>query len=1310
MKLQSANYFAESEGDLVEPRYVAELAFTDSLARPKQNYLKYSEDFTNAVWEKDAGITVTSNTTAAPDGTTTADTLQANAGTANIWQDGITCPNLGAIYRYSIFVYKDSTGRATRAPLFISSIEIGGDATISQIAFDTETGEYNIDFDEGGLEGVRVDDYDANWWRLNIYHRSIDADNTEFDFKIRPNGKKGDAWDQTGTGTQSIIAWGAQIALAAVDEDYIKTTSAQELAAESLVTPNFFTYSEQLDNADWTKSTGITVTANDSGAPDAPDGTRTADKVDDSSAALFGSISQSKTPGAARQHLLSAFVAKDSTPKATRFANLQILFTGGTGGTQQNDLRLDTSTGEILVTHDDSTNEGDPAIKGGIVDIDSNWWRVWILAADIAGDSTGVQGRLYPAYGANSDLSIQGAAATGFVYAWGLQLSDAGRLINYVETAASEAAVVPFNAEVDPFYIGSHSDCQLPSVNGAGGSIYSWDRMLNAIEDISGQTMRVVPDRAQHTIGNITIKVLDVNGTLTDRIKTRLDGGESLRRKRIRFYKGFAGLTDFDDYSLRFTYVIDRVSYSQGVYTIECSDVQRIAKADIFDLHQGVLTSTVNATATSIPITIADAANKFPLLEHDSNYGSDASKTVGYIQIDDEIIRHTGWNTGKTALEVDGASGRGALGTTAATHTVTATEADQKKKVSEYVYIEMAGPRLVYALLTGKILYQSGGMPAHWHLGIDSDFVRLADFLAEPNADLWETSTGQGRMARFQKLEVTEGKRFIEKELLTWMGAFMPVYADGTLGFKRLQNVTPESSYITWLNDQEITKVGPLQHNYKKLLNNFVVQWNYIPAIERYTKLTQLVDSDSVSKHGLAPAKVFTFRGVFTGRHSEDDIRKYFDQMRDRYGHPPLEWKIDVMPRWDLLDVGDVVRVSSAHVSDYNTGLPVDRVFEIQQIRTNWRTGRVSLSLFGGIENSKVDPIVSSSVMSDSFYTAAGTELSTVLTISAGAVTANGTLNGNNANHANAIYYYNGDLTINSGVTVTINKNVQLRVKGFLTVNGKIDGAGQGFAGAAATAAKQGKVGISGASGYSVVAYGIDCYNTDFTNQWITMPPTVRDIPNEYSADGFLTPTSQQKFTSFQGLNVRNPDGLSFKGVPKVLAGTSGAAGQGAAYRGVYQASGGAGGDSGAGLVVICRGATIGPAGSIDLSGDDGTAPGSDSLSDVTWYAGAGQGGFPGAVVFLLDGDVTAPTDRNVELGVGDWPIPDVDANFGFTTEWVYYPKYKSFAYGKNINENKRWNYSGNFGVYYLPDAENGFEWTAADQIAEVDDLAFQLT
>jgi hypothetical protein len=66
------------------------------------NELTYSEDLSNAIWEKGSGNSITTNAITAPNGTATADTITATAGNViNVYQ--IIETNDG-IHTYSVYL------------------------------------------------------------------------------------------------------------------------------------------------------------------------------------------------------------------------------------------------------------------------------------------------------------------------------------------------------------------------------------------------------------------------------------------------------------------------------------------------------------------------------------------------------------------------------------------------------------------------------------------------------------------------------------------------------------------------------------------------------------------------------------------------------------------------------------------------------------------------------------------------------------------------------------------------------------------------------------------------------------------------------------------------------------------------------------------------------------------------------------------------------------------------------------------------------------------------------------------------------
>ena len=1248
MRVESQNFTLANAARIQEPRYLVELSFSGKGAAPIQNLLTYSEQFNNSSgWNPGGTPTITANTTKAPDGTTTADTIEDTSATVtqNVSQD--VTPDTDLQYTLSLYVRKDSTGRATRFP-YIRLVFLGSTSEGANLRFDTSTGEYDLTANIAALADGGVIDASPNYWRVWVTLRSQDALNNNLRSVIYPAGGAAADWTQSAAATGSIVVWGAQLSATEKVIEYNQTEASAETASSNITIANVIKQSEDFSAADWSKS-DVTITAN---THVAPDGTTTADTLEDVGSAAYGFVYQQPTiSGAAFP--ASIFVRKDSIARTTRFCMLRIRFFGSTD--EYNDLRFDTSTGEL------STEAAGPDadLAAGVLDIDANWWRIWLSARRIDSGNTTVRIYFYPAAGASATWALSNAV-TGSAVVWGAQCAklNRSRMLPYYKTTDYHRQIVN-DRDLMRYYVSSHDDVEFPE--GAGGNI-----IHGAIKSISGQSQQIKPDTARHSIGSITLNLSDKSSRLTELINATLSQGEGLNRKRVRLYKGHESLLSFDDYSLRFTYLVEGITYQDGVYNFRCDDIQRIEKTTIFEPDQGALTKSILADTDEIPITIADGANKFGLVEHDDRYSANPSATVGYVKIDDEIICHSGWTDGTyTALAV---VERGALNTRPVPHTITQTQADQKKRVTEYIYLEGPAIKLIYALLTGVLYGQGATLPDNHHLGIDEDFIRRSDFTGI-GADLWNPDDNAGRPARFIGEKPTEGKAFIERELLTWLNCFMPVYADGSLGLKRLRNVTPGSAFDVILDEDEIISYGPLRHDMKSLINNMSIKWNWVERVDNFTKTTFLIDSDSISKHGKSKLKEYEFRAVFNGVHSDSDIFNYFSAVRDRYANPPELQQLGVMPEHDRLEVGDTALVQCSQIRDYATGAALNRVFEIQQIKTDWITGAVMLELFGGIEKASESALSASNVMADSYYTTGGTNLTSVLTISGGAVTANGTITGA-AKNTSAIYYYDGDLTINAGVTVTITRNAFLRIKGNFTVNGKL--------------LPTGSTSDAGALGSTVSGYSSQFYfgagNFGYYAKYLP------DDPNP----GI--------FPQLPVFNILNPDGLSLEGVPDDIAGRTGAAGTDAFGEGEGIAAGGAGGAGGGGVVIVSRGGSMGASGEIETSGADGSA-GSSVLVTLLYrvHGQTGDGGFPGGLLWLIDGNYTFPdfTSENFKAfrGASD-PPATIDVYAGPVPQRV---SAADEIYGQQIIDTRNY-YQAVTRIQYIPPAENGYTWLPEDQ------------
>ena len=243
----------------------------------EQNLVLYSQDFTNAAWAGlTSGVTVVGNNATAPDGTTTADTATFT-GSSYRYQFINTGVVTGVTYTFSVWI-SSLTGKDTIG-IRLAGASTGSDNNFSLVSLTTTP--------------TRI---------------SVTRTFTSSDTQIIIGLDNRTAVVGGGQTTGDVIVWGAQLEQRSSVTAYNATTSSpitnyipQLLTApinqprfdfnpttgESLgllieqSSTNLLTYSEQFDNATWSKIAGGSavvpiVTANQSIAPD---GTLTADLV-----------------------------------------------------------------------------------------------------------------------------------------------------------------------------------------------------------------------------------------------------------------------------------------------------------------------------------------------------------------------------------------------------------------------------------------------------------------------------------------------------------------------------------------------------------------------------------------------------------------------------------------------------------------------------------------------------------------------------------------------------------------------------------------------------------------------------------------------------------------------------------------------------------------------------------------------------------------------------------------------------------------------------------------------------------------------
>ncbi|WP_444933570.1 hypothetical protein [Microbulbifer sp. JTAC008] len=187
----------------------------------------------------------------------------------------------------------------------------------------------------------------------------------------------------------------------------------------------------------------------------------------------------------------------------------------------------------------------------------------------------------------------------------------------------------------------------------------------------------------------------------------------------------------------------------------------------------------------------------------------------------------------------------------------------------------------------------------------------------------------KGKILRFDGLEETDGKKFIETEINLLLGAFMPVNAAGQLGFRRMAGVLADSGSVATIGPDDVTSLGELKYSLAGVRNVFSVEWSWFeqPGFDgKYLRTNHVLDADSIAVHGEAKQHTLAFRGLHNSRHTYTTIKNTFDALRDRFAGPPLSLRLGLLPSKNDLEVGDIVLVSLPQLRDHS--IRGDRPYE----------------------------------------------------------------------------------------------------------------------------------------------------------------------------------------------------------------------------------------------------------------------------------------------------------------------------------------------------------------------------------------------
>lgn len=388
-------------------------------AKAEENLLLQSQAIDQTPWLP-FSVTITANTTVAPDGTTTADTLAADGTTERHY---VAAVSSASVVGKTVSIYaKAGTGSFLQ-------IHFAGDAA-PWANFNLTAGSGSVG-SSGSNQTASIVDTGNGWYRCVLYTPSTAA--TDIRFCIVDSGTA--ARFPIITSSASVVLWGAQLEQRSAVTAYTPTTTQaitnyipvlktaasgearfdhNPTTGESLgllieeSRTNLLTYSEQFDNAAWIKQT-CAVTAN---TVVAPDGTATGDKLI-SNSGTNGNLYRSNT-------LTATSYTQTIYAKAGEWSWLMLgAVTSGNAG-----VWFNLASGVI-----GTQNSG---YVGSITPIGNGWYRCSVTFTATAASWFSV------VFATNADGGLSIGNGYSGIYIWGAQLEAGSFATSYIPTVAAQ--------------------------------------------------------------------------------------------------------------------------------------------------------------------------------------------------------------------------------------------------------------------------------------------------------------------------------------------------------------------------------------------------------------------------------------------------------------------------------------------------------------------------------------------------------------------------------------------------------------------------------------------------------------------------------------------------------------------------------------------------------------------------------------------------------------------------------------------------------------------------------------------------------
>ena len=192
----------------------------------RRNLLTYTEQFDNAVWTQSGTVNISTNSTTAPDGTLTADTVTAAATTgAHRVVQVVTAESFTTSKTYSYYVYAKAGTT--------NYIQLGAPSNTFYCNFDLSAGVVGS---SSGIISASITAAGNGWYKCAIIFNPSANTSGGADVFIVTTSSAEYQQSFTALGTESVYLWGAQLEFSSTASDYQKITDGVQ---------DYYTYQTQ---------------------------------------------------------------------------------------------------------------------------------------------------------------------------------------------------------------------------------------------------------------------------------------------------------------------------------------------------------------------------------------------------------------------------------------------------------------------------------------------------------------------------------------------------------------------------------------------------------------------------------------------------------------------------------------------------------------------------------------------------------------------------------------------------------------------------------------------------------------------------------------------------------------------------------------------------------------------------------------------------------------------------------------------------------------------------------------------------------